>query len=94
MMKRLRIEYGNIVLFDSDIAEISWTDSEDGVSVTGKMKKSTGGNLFDLLAGVAQNKSDNEVEQRKADYEAEKAEKAATRRTTKKAVIEEPVPVE
>jgi hypothetical protein len=90
-MKRLRVEYGNIILFDGEVAEVSWTDSEDGVSVTGKTKKNSGPNLFDLLAGAAKNKSDEDVEQRKAEYEAEKAEKAAARRPAKKAAIEEAV---
>lgn len=75
-MKRLRVEYGNIILFDAEVAEVSWTDSEDGVSVTGKTKKSSGANFFDLLSAAAKNKTDDEVEERRAEYEAEKAEKA------------------
>lgn len=75
-MKRLRVEYGNIILFDAEVAEVSWTDSEDGVSVTGKTKKSNGANFFDLLSAAAKNKTDDEVEERRAEYEAEKAEKA------------------
>lgn len=89
-MKHLRIEYGNIILFDADVAEISWQDSEDGVTVTGKTKKQNGGNLFDLLTAAAKNKTDDEVAERKAELEAEKAEKATRRAPVKK----EPVAAE
>lgn len=83
-MKHLRVEYGNIILFDGEVAEVSWQDSEDGVSVTGKLKKSSNANLFDLLTGAAKNKHEDDVEKRKAEYEDEKAEKAAVKRPVKK----------
>lgn len=88
-MKNLRIQYGNITLFDGDVAEVSWQDSEDGVTVTGKTKKSSGSNFFELLAGAAKNKSEDEVGERKAAYEVEKAEKAAARKSAPKKVVEE-----
>lgn len=91
-MKKLRIEYGNIILFDGEVAEVSWQDSEDGVTVTGKTKKQSGANFFELLSAAAKKQNEDEVAERKAEYEAEKAE--VKRRPAKKAVIEEPVAAE
>lgn len=93
-MKRLRVEYGGIVLFDSEVAEISWQDNEDGVNVTGKIKKSSSANLFDLLTGGGK-KAEDIAEERKAEYEAEKAEKAAAKKApARKAPAPEPVAAE
>lgn len=72
-MKHLKIEYNGIVLFDDEVAEISWQDNEGGVTVTGKTGKGGGSSIFDLLSAAARQQTENEVAIRKADLEAEKA---------------------
>jgi hypothetical protein len=72
-MKHLYIKYNETVLFDAEVAEISWQDNDDGVTVTGKNRKVTGGSIFDLLSAAAKKQSEDEIEKRKQDFAAEKA---------------------
>lgn len=72
-MKHLYIRYNETVLFDAEVAEISWQDNDDGVTVTGKNRKISGGSIFDLLSAAAKKQNAEEVEQRKRDFAAEKA---------------------
>ena len=53
-MKHLTITVGDMTLFDGDVDEIVFTDSDAGVGVQGKMRRaSTGGNaLMQLLASA------------------------------------------
>lgn len=57
MNRHLAITYNSTALFDGDVAEIVFTDSDAGVSVQGKMRRTTTGNsggaLMQLLAGAA-----------------------------------------
>lgn len=75
-VKRLRIEYAGMVLFDSQVDEFSWTDSPVGVTAAGKFKSADKG-----TAGVAEflgalsGKSKPSVDERRVAYEAEKAAK-------------------
>lgn len=87
-MKVLVIKYGNITLFNGSVAEVSWTDNEDGVTVTGKTKKASGGNIFEMLSAAAKKQTEEEVEEKKAELAEEK--KAAVK---KRAAVEEPVEV-
>jgi len=75
-MKHLRIEYNNIVLFDGNVSEISWQDTDGAVSVTGKTgTQASGGigNFFDLLSAAAKKQTEDEVTTRRADFESEKS---------------------
>lgn len=40
-MKRLTITYNGIPLFDGDVDEMAWTDTTQGVTVQGKIKRPT-----------------------------------------------------
>jgi hypothetical protein len=55
-MKHLTITVGDLTLFDGDVDEIVFTDSDAGVSVQGKMRRASSGNgssaLMQLLAGA------------------------------------------
>ena len=73
-MKRLKIKYGNVILFDDDVAEVSWNDNENGVTVTGKTKvaaSSGGGSLFDILSAAAKKQNSEGVGQAKNDQRNE-----------------------
>lgn len=56
MSKHLTITVGDLTLFDGEVAEIVFTDSNAGVSVQGKLRRTTtpnaGGALMQLLAGA------------------------------------------
>jgi hypothetical protein len=80
-MKHLKIEYTTaagkkIVLFDADVAEVVWNDSDDNVTVTGRFKKQTG-NFFELLADAAKNKTESEAEAKREELKAEKVKATA-----------------
>jgi hypothetical protein len=55
-MKHLTITVGDLTLFDGDVDEIVFTDSDAGVSVQGKMRRATtsnsGGALMQLLSAA------------------------------------------
>lgn len=81
-MKHLRIEYttdsGNsITLFDDDVVEVTWSDSTGTVRVEGKTQAAQGGglNLLEMLTGGSKTKTESMVDEKRAEYEAEKAEK-------------------
>ena len=57
-MKHLTIVYGDTTLFDSDVEEMAWTDSGNGVSVTAKITKTVGGGLMDLLTAASRTVTD------------------------------------
>lgn len=75
-MKHLRIECDNVVLFDSDVVEISWSDTGDQVTVTGKTQRSAGtSKLVQMLSEAVKKQTeqtDAMVEDRKAELAAEK----------------------
>ena len=54
MPKHLTITVGDMTLFDGDVDEIVFTDSDAGVGIQGKMRRaSTGGNaLMQLLSSA------------------------------------------
>ena len=54
-MKRLTITYNNAVIFDQDVSEFTWTDSDSAVSVSGKIRPSrqAGSGLFDALVSAS-----------------------------------------
>jgi hypothetical protein len=75
-MKHLRVEYNGIVLFDGQVDEVSWNDSEGGVTVSGKMRRaggSGGGGLLDLLAGARRQQTQGIVAEKRASMNLEEA---------------------
>jgi hypothetical protein len=64
-MKHLTITVGDLPLFDGDVDEITFTDSDAGVSVQGKMRRATtsgGGAALMQLLSAASKKPTQEVE--------------------------------
>lgn len=74
-MKQLRVEYNGIVLFDGQVDEVSWSDSENGVTVSGKIRRQGGGGggLLEMLTGSRRQQTDAMVADRRAGLAAEKA---------------------
>jgi hypothetical protein len=64
-MKHLVITVGELTLFDGDVDEITFTDSDAGVSIQGKMRRSTtsgGGAALMQLLSSATKKTNQEVD--------------------------------
>ena len=64
-MKHLTITVGDLTLFDGDVDEIVFTDSDAGVSVQGKMRRantSGGGAALMQLLSAASKKPTQEVD--------------------------------
>ena len=64
-MKHLTITVGDLTLFDGDVDEIVFTDSDAGVSIQGKMRRATtpgGGAALMQLLSSATKKSTQEVD--------------------------------
>lgn len=83
-MKHLRIEYttesGTVIpLFDDEVVEVTWSDGNGIVRVEGKTQaaQGTGLNLLEMLTGGSKARTEAVAEEKRAEYEAEKAEKAA-----------------
>lgn len=70
-MKVLTITYGDSVLFEGEVSEMTWTDSPNGVKVEGRTKPS-GGGLLDLLAGASKQKTEQQVERGRQELVNEK----------------------
>lgn len=81
-MKHLSIEYttesgSTITLFNDDVVEVTWSDGNGVVRVEGKTQTSGGGlNLLEMLTGGSKSRTEAVAEEKRAEYEAEKAEKA------------------
>lgn len=71
-MKHLKITYGDTVIFDGEVSEFSWQDSDGGVAVSGRTKPK-GGGLLEILANARKDKVDADMEARQAEYRAELA---------------------
>ena len=54
MGKRLKITYGEHVLYDGEPDQVSWKETGDGISVRAGADKPAGGELLAKLAQVAQ----------------------------------------
>lgn len=104
-MKHLKIEYTTesgtaITLFDEDVVEVTWSDATGTVRVEGKTQaaQSGGMNLLEMLTGGSKNRTEQMVEQGRAEIEAEKAEtlsqrtKAAAKTKAAKPVVVESEP--
>lgn len=70
-MKHLRVEYNGIVLFDDDVDEVSWSDSDNGVTVTGKIRRAGApgggaGGFLEMLTGASRQRTQNLVAEKRA----------------------------
>lgn len=76
-MKHLKVEYNNIVLFDGEVEEVNWSDSPNGVTVTGKVRASaaagSGGGFLDFLTAASRRQTEAVANQKKAELAAETA---------------------
>jgi hypothetical protein len=63
-MKHLTITVGDLTLFDGDVDEIVFTDSDAGVSIQGKMRRATtsggGAALMQLLSSATKKSTQEE----------------------------------
>jgi hypothetical protein len=65
MPRRLTITVGDLTLFSGDVDEITFTDSDAGVSIQGKMRRATtsgGGAALMQLLSSATKKTNQEVD--------------------------------
>lgn len=63
-MKHLKVEYNGIVLFDGDVEEVNWSDSTNGVTVTGKVRSGGGGGgLLDILTAASRRSTEQKREE-------------------------------
>lgn len=58
-MKHLAVIYGDKILFDGDVAEITWTESDSAISLKVALQKSSNVNaaasLIELLSSTKKN---------------------------------------
>lgn len=76
-MKRLLVSYGDHVLFDADVAELNWSDTDNGVKVEGKIRKSSSGGadgLMGVLTGLSKGASKRMADEKRAEYVGENVE--------------------
>ena len=82
-MKHLTITYtteqGEQTLFDSDIQELVWSDTPNGVKVEGRVKASAkpggaGGGLLDMLTNMSKASTANKANQLREAAETEAVE--------------------
>lgn len=75
-MKKLRIEFGDKVIWDGEIDEFNWSESDSGIKVEGRLKRrgtaGTGNGFLDLLASAQRRQTNSVVAQRKNELEVEK----------------------
>lgn len=61
-MKHLRVEYNGIVLFDSGVEEVTWSDGPNGFQVSGKFGKPAqqggGLNLVEMLTSASKKQTE------------------------------------
>jgi hypothetical protein len=71
-VKNLKIVYttdqGEQILFDSEIAELVWSDSPNGVKVEGRVKPGktgggAGGGLLDMITSMSKAKTEAKIQE-------------------------------
>ena len=74
-MKHLTVIYNDHTLFDSEINELVWSDSDSGIKIEGRTKqRSSGGgagSLLDMLASVSKGRTSEMVAEKRQQLEAE-----------------------
>ena len=80
-MKHLKVTYNDHTLFDGEIAELVWSDSDHGVKIEGRTKPKGAvggaGSLLDMLASVSKNRTAEMVAEKRQQLETEQVEVAA-----------------
>lgn len=66
-MKHLAILHGDKILFDGEVAEITYSESENAIQIKAILTKTVGGGaaggLMELLANAARKKQEDKPEQ-------------------------------
>ena len=74
-MKHLTVIYNDHTLFDSEINELVWSDSDSGIKIEGRRKqRSSGGGaggLLDMLASVSKSRTSEMVAEKRQQLQAE-----------------------
>ena len=81
-MKHLRIEYNSIVLYDGEVNEVTWSDSDSGIKVEGRMRGSSGGGgggggisgFLEAITNASKNRTQEVVEEKRQQLNEEKAQ--------------------
>ena len=78
-MKHLTIIYNDHTLFDGEVNELVWADSDSGIRIEGRIKQrgNNGGGLLDILANASKNRTAEMVAEKRQQLETEKVEVAA-----------------
>lgn len=75
-MKHLTITYNDTTLFDGEIAELIWSDTDKGVKVEGRTAVTRGASggpgLLDMLTSLSKSKTAEVAAEKHAEYEAER----------------------
>lgn len=78
-MKHLTITYNDQTLYDGEIAELIWSDTESGVKVEGRVRPVRGAaggpGLLDMLTSLSKSKTAEKQADFAAELEAERAER-------------------
>lgn len=69
-MRNLKIEYNGIVLFDGEVSELQWSDSDAGVTVHGKAKRAaaqklSGAGILDMITNASKQKTASMIEEKR-----------------------------
>ena len=74
-MKRLLIAYGDTTIFDGEVDEFTWHDSETQVSVSGKTKpaRAASSGLLDIISAASRRQTDSKRAELAATVDAEEA---------------------
>lgn len=63
-MKHLSITYDGVCVFDGEVAEFTWTDSANTVTVTGKARPTrgaAGGGIFDAIVSASKRQTQQQA---------------------------------
>lgn len=73
-LKHLTITYNGHTLYDGEIAELIWSDTEGGVRVEGRVRParaSAGPGLLDMLTSFSKQRTADMAAEKLAEYEVE-----------------------
>jgi hypothetical protein len=78
-LKHLTVTYNDHTLFDGEVNELVWADSDSGIKIEGRIKKAgnNSGGLLDMLANASKNRTAEMVADKRQQLETEKVEVAA-----------------
>jgi hypothetical protein len=77
-LKHLTIIYNDHTLFDGEVNELIWADSDAGIKIEGRIKQRNNGGgaggLLDMLANVSKNRTAEMVAEKRQQLETEQVE--------------------